>query len=92
MEMTDLQTEIKRLYLLGCENRSIAKIVGLTLNQTTRIIYRELELQSKNQKLSIREISDVKRLYESGVKRREIQKILDIDKKRLDHILRKRAA
>jgi DNA-binding CsgD family transcriptional regulator len=90
--MTELETEIKRLYLLGCQNKSIAKIVGLTLNQTTRIIYKELELQSKNKKLSTREIKEVKRLYESGVKRREIQKIMDIDKNRISHILRKRAA
>jgi transposase-like protein len=92
MEITDQLQEIKRLYLLGCQNKSIAKIVGLTLNQTTRIIYKELELQSKNKKLSTREIKEVKRLYESGVKRREIQKIMDIDKNRISHILRKRAA
>jgi len=64
----------------------------LTLNQTTRIIYKELELQSKNKKLSTKEIKEVKRLYESGVKRREIQKIMDINKNRISHILRKRAA
>lgn len=89
--MTDQQKEIKRLYLLGCENRSIAKIMGLTINQTTRIIYKELELQSKNKKLSMAEIRQVLKLYESGKKRREIMELLQMDKHRIDHILKKAA-
>lgn len=90
--MTEQQAEIKRLYLLGCQNKSIAKLMGLTLNQTTRIIYKELELQSKNKKLSTREINEAKMLYRSGLKRREIMKILDIDRNRLNHILKGEAA
>lgn len=90
--MTDQHKEIKRLYLLGCQNKSIARLMGLTLNQTTRIIYKELELQSKNKKLSTKEISEAKRLYREGLKRREICQRMDIDKQRLDHILRERKA
>jgi hypothetical protein len=90
--MNELQTEIQRLYLLGLENKSIAKIVGLTINQTTRIIYKELGLQSKNKKLSMNEVNEAKTLYQKGVKRKKIQDILQIDKARLDHILRNRKA
>ena len=90
--MTDQHQEIKRLYLLGCQNKSIAKMTGLTIHQVNRIIYKELELQSKNKKLSMHEVTEAKRLYQSGLKRREIMKILNMDKQRLDHILRKRAA
>jgi hypothetical protein len=67
-------------------------MTGLTIHQVNRIIYKELELQSKNKKLSIGEVTEAKRLYQSGLKRREIMKILNMDKQRLDHILRKRAA
>ena len=90
--MTDQQTEIKRLYLLGCQNKSIARLMGLTLNQTTRIIYKELELQSKNKKLTTKEISEVKRLYREGLKRREIRDRMGIDRNRLNHILKGEAA
>jgi len=90
--MTDQQTEIKRLYLLGIQNKSIAKIIGLTLNQVNRIIYTELGLQSKNKKLSMNEVKEAKILYQKGVKRKKIQEILQIDKARLDHILRNRKA
>ena len=89
--MTDQQAEIKRLYLLGCQNKSIAKMMGLTINQTTRIIYKELELQSKYKKLSMSEVSQVLSLYQSGKKRREIMKLLDMGKHRVDHILKKAA-
>ena len=84
--------EIKRLYLLGCQNKSIARLMGLTISQVNRIIYKELELQSKNKKLSTREINEAKMLYRSGLKRREIMKILDIDRNRLNHILKGEAA
>lgn len=90
--MTDQQAEIKRLYLLGCQNKSIAKLMGLTINQTTRIIYKELELQSKNKKLTTKEISEAKRLYQEGLKRREIRDRMGIDRNRLNHILKGEAA
>lgn len=92
MEMTEQQAEIKKLYLLGIENKSIAKMMGLTINQATQIIYKELGLQSKYQKLSIRLVTEVNRLRAEGLKPRHIMEKLQIPKSRLDYILKEKAA
>lgn len=89
MQLTEIQSEIKRLYLLGCENKSIAIITGLTVNQVNRVIYKDLELQSKNKKLSMNEIKEAADLYKAGLKRREIQSRLGISRHRVNQILRK---
>lgn len=88
MEMTETALEIKRLYLLKVQNRTIGKLVGLTINQVNRIIYKELGLQSKNQIFKSNEIREIKELYESGFKRRDIQRMKQLSKAKLDYILR----
>lgn len=85
--MTDIQSEIKRLYESGVRNIGIAKITDLTINQVNRIIYKELGLQSKNRITTVSEIKKVKVMRDSGMKLKEIGDILGCSFNRVKYLL-----
>lgn len=87
MVMTEKQREIERLYRLKISNPNIAKIMGLTTNQVNRVIYKELELQSKNKMASMDEIRRVAKLRGDGLKLREIGDQLGYSINRVKYLL-----
>lgn len=86
--LTPTQQEVKRLYLLKIQNKSIATITGLTIGQVNRIIYKVLGLQSKNKGLKGDEIKAATKLRQKGLKIREIQDHLGITRDRVNRLLR----